>query len=74
MSKYRNEMPLGWKILFVVLGVIVAVALVFVAYCGLSALFTGNGFMDTMSDAWCTIFGLVKNTTETTADATAIIG
>ena len=65
-----NNMNIGWKIVTIVLGVIVALGLLFLAYCGLSALFTGNGFVDTMSDTWCTIFGLVKETTDVVIDTT----
>ena len=67
------NMPLGWKIFFVVLGVLASIALVFLAYCGISALFTGSGFVDTMSNTWCTIFGLTKEATEETAVQASVI-
>lgn len=57
-------MKLGLKILLCVVLVLVTLAVVFLAYTGLSALFTGSGFVQTMEDTWCTIFGLTKNTVE----------
>lgn len=54
-------MKLGMKILLCVILVLVTIAVVFVAYTGFSALFTGSGWAETMSNTWCTIFGLTKN-------------
>ena len=65
MAKMRiRGIPLWLNIILISLAVIFVVAFLFVAGCGLTALFTGEGFVDTMSNAWCTIFGIAQSTTE----------
>ena len=65
MAKMRfRGMPLWLNIILITLGVLVCLALVFLAYSGITALVTGEGFVDTMSNAWCTIFGIAQSTTE----------
>lgn len=60
MRRYSG-IPIGWKILLGILCVIATIAVIFLVYTGFSALFTGSGWADTMSNTWCTIFGLTKN-------------
>lgn len=55
-----KRLPLWANIIMITLGVIVCVGLLLLTYCGLSALFTGSGFVDTLSNTWCTIFSISK--------------
>ena len=69
MAKMRfRGIPLWLNIILVTLGVLVCLALVFIAYSGITALVTGEGFAEAISNTWCTIFGLIQSTTEEIVD------
>ena len=66
-----KRLPLWANIILTTLGVLVCLAIVFLIYCGISSAFAGNGFVETMSDTWCTIFGLTQKATEKIVDTVA---